>query len=242
MPEFTEVWTYLARDPLLWLTLTLAAYAVGDAASRLAKRRPLVNPVLIAVALLALTLWLTHTPYETYFEGAQFVHFMLGPATVAIAVPLVRNIKLVRENFWPMIAALVVGSFSAVVSVLVIGQLFGLPWDVLLAMAPKSATSPVAMGIAEYIGGAPSLTAIMVILTGMLGAVVVTPMMDALGIKDYSARGFSVGLTSAGIGTARAFTVDPVAGTFAGIAMGLSALMTTLSVPLVLGVWKALSG
>ena len=235
MPEFTEVWTYLARDPLLWLTLTLAAYAVGDAASRLAKRRPLVNPVLIAVALLALTLWLTHTPYETYFEGAQFVHFMLGPATVALAVPLRANLGRIRASALPMAAALVAGSATAMGVAVGTGWALGVQGDALLSLAPKSATAPVALGIAEKLGGSPSLTAVLVILTGIIGAVIATPLLNALRITDWRARGFATGVAAHGLGTARAFQVNETAGAFAGIGMGLNALLTALLAPIAIG-------
>src|SRR5690606_15443392 len=130
--------------------------------------------------------------------------------------------------------ALVVGSVTAIMSVLMLGRLFGLPDAVTLAMAPKSVTAGVAMGIAEQTGGAPSLTAILVISTGILGAIMVTPLMNMLKIRDYAARGFAAGLASHGIGTARAFAVDPIAGTFAGIAMGLNAVLTALLAPVLI--------
>jgi len=237
-----SLWVYLSTTPLLWLTITLLAWVGADALATILGRHPLANPVLMAIIAVALVLVFTGTNYGTYFEGAQFVHFMLGPATVAIAVPLVRNSALVRANLWPMLAALMVGSLVAVISVLGFGQLFGLPSDVLISMAPKSVTAAVAMGISENLGGQVSLTAVLVVSTGVLGAVMVTPLMNALGIKDYAARGFAVGLASHGIGTARAFSVDQVAGTFAGIAMGLNAVITAFSVPLVLQVWALIFG
>jgi putative effector of murein hydrolase len=127
---------------------------------------------------------------------------------------------------------------TAAVSALGVAWAFGASDAVLVAIAPKSVTAGVAMSITEAQGGDPALTAVLVILTGMIGALVVTPLMDALGIRDYRARGFAVGLASHGIGTARAFQVDPVAGTFAGIAIGLNAVMTAVIVPLLLGVMR----
>jgi len=229
-----SLWVYLSTTPLLWLTVTLVAWIGADALALKAGRHALVNPVLIAIITVSVVLLATGTDYATYFEGAQFVHFMLGPATVAIAVPLVRNRALVLQNLWPMLAALVTGSIVAVVSVVMIGQMFGLPANILLSLAPKSVTAAVAMGITENLGGAPSLTAILVVATGVLGAVMVTPLMNAFGIRDYAARGFAVGLSAHGIGTARAFNVDQVAGTFAGIAMGLNAIVTAFAVPAIM--------
>jgi predicted murein hydrolase (TIGR00659 family) len=228
----STLWVYLAATPLLWLTVTLAAWLVADGLARASGRHALVNPVLIAVVLVALLLRATGTDYGTYFEGAQFVHFLLGPATVALGVPLYRNLSQVRRNLLPMAAALAVGSVVAVVSAVGIAAALGVPRAVLVSLAPKSVTAGIAMGVSEALGGVPSLTAALVIATGIIGAVMVTPLMNALRIRDYAARGFAVGLASHGIGTARAFTVDPVAGTFAGIAMGLNAVVTAILVPL----------
>ena len=232
MREFAEIWTYLSRDPLLWLTLTLVAYGIGDALFKASGRRPYVNPVLIAVALLAIALRVSDTPYATYFEGAQFVHFMLGPATVALAVPLYANLPRVRAVVLPMLAALVTGSVVAMASAVAIAAALGVPADILLSLAPKSATAPVALGVSETIGGSPTLTAVLVILTGMTGAIVATPLLNLLRIRDWRARGFAVGVASHGIGTARAFQVNETAGAFAGIGMGLNALLTALIAPL----------
>lgn len=232
MTSAGSLWVYLAATPLLWLTVTVLVWLLADGLAAASGRNPLVNPVMIAIVLVALVLTATGTPYRTYFEGAQFVHFLLGPATVAIAVPLFRNWAIVRRNLLPMLAALVAGSVVAVASAVAIAATFGVPRPVLVALAPKSVTAGIAMGISEALGGEPALTAVLVITTGILGAVMVTPLMNALGLRDYAARGFAAGLASHGIGTARAFTVNPVAGTFAGIAMGLNALVTALLVPI----------
>ena len=229
-----RLWVYLQTTPLFWLTATLGAFLIADEISKRLRRNPLVNPVLIAVALVAALLKLSGTPYKTYFDGAQFVHFLLGPATVALGAPLYKNFALVRKNLAPMAAALVVGAVVAIVSSVSIAAWLGAPREALVSMAPKSVTAGVAMAVSEKLGGLPPLTAVLVILTGVIGAVVVTPLMNALGIRDYAARGFAAGLASHGIGTARAFTVDPVAGAFAGIAMGLNAVVTPVLVPLIL--------
>ena len=232
MTDVANIWSYLAQGPLLWLTLTLVAYGIGDWAFRASGRKPIVNPVLLAVALLALLLRATGTPYETYFAGAQFVHFMLGPATVALAVPLYANLHHIRASALPMLVALLVGSITAMASAVLIARVCGVDSAILLSLIPKSATAPVAIGVAEALGGAPTLTAVLVIVTGITGAIIATPMFDALGIKDYRARGFALGVASHGIGTARAFQVNETAGAFSGIGMGLNALLTALLAPL----------
>ncbi|WP_306132908.1 LrgB family protein [Roseivivax marinus] len=235
MDEAVDLWSYLARDPLLWLTATLLACIAAERLSEMAGRHPLANPVLIAVILLAALLTATGTPYATYFEGAQFVHFMLGPATVALALPLYDNLARVRASLLPMAAALVAGSLTAILSALGIAWALGVRGEVLVSLAPKSATAPVALGVSEAVGGQPSLTAVLVILTGITGAVVATPMLNALGIRDWRARGFAVGVAAHGIGTAQAFRVHSTAGAFSGIGMGLNAVLTAILAPLVVG-------
>ena len=233
MHDFAEIWSYLARAPLLWLTATLAAYLIGDAAFRASGRRPWVNPVMVAVALISGLLWLSATPYPVYFEGAQFVHFMLGPATVLLAVPLSDNLAKIRATFLPLAAALAAGSLTAMVSALAIARALGVEGQTLISIAPKSATAPVAIGVAERIGGSPTLSAALVLATGIFGAITVTPLMNAMGIRDWRARGFAVGVAAHGVGTARAFQVNETAGAFAGIGMGLNAILTALIAPFV---------
>ena len=233
MNSLPEIWIYLAQDPLLWLTATLIAYAVGDAPFKAAGKRTYVNPVLIAVVLLASLLWVAGVQYATYFEGAKFVHFMLGPATVALAAPLYANLGKIKASAIPMIGALVAGSVTAIVSALGVAYAMGVRGEVLLSLAPKSVTAPVALGVSEAIGGSPTLTAVLVILTGIMGAVMATPLLNLLRVKNWQARGFAVGVASHGIGTARAFQVNETAGAFAGIGMGLNAVLTAIIAPII---------
>ena len=225
------LWVYLSASPLFWLTVTLLAWLLAERLAAASGRHPLVNPVAIAIVVVALLLAATGTDYRRYFDGAQFVHFLLGPATVALAVPLWRNRTLVVRNVLPMLGALLVGSVVAIVSAIGTAALLGASPAVVASLAPKSVTAAVAMAVSEGLGGIPALTAALVIMTGILGAMVVTPLMNALRIRDPAATGFAVGLASHGIGTARAFAVHPVAGVFAGVAMGLNAVVTPLLAP-----------
>ena len=234
-PAVFDVWVYLSASPLLWLTATLIAYIGAYTVYQKARFNPLLNPVALAVIVLGLLLAVTDTDYRSYFDGAQFVHFLLGPATVALAVPLYTHFRKVKRAALPMLAALIAGSLTAMVSAVVIALALGGSPQTVASLVPKSVTTPVAMGVAEQIGGLPSLTAVMVILTGIVGAMSAGPLFNLMGIKDWRARGFAIGIASHGIGTARAFQVSEVAGTFAGIAMGLNALLTAILAPLVLG-------
>ena len=226
-----DIWVYLSAQPLLWLAATLAAYLLGDWLYRRSGERAAVNAVAIAIALLIVLIELTGTEYRQYFEGAQFVHFMLGPAVVSLAVPLYRNRRAIKRALVPIAAALAAGAFTAIASALVIADALGGSGEILASLAPKSSTAPIAMGIAEQTGGLPALAAGLVILTGILGAVLATPLLSAFGMRDPRATGFALGLTSHGIGTARAFQVDEVAGAFAVIALALTGLAMALLVP-----------
>ncbi|KFE34824.1 LrgB family protein [Thioclava atlantica] len=237
MTDPFKLWSYLSATPLLWLWATLVAYWIGDTIFRAVGRNPFANPVMIAVILLGGVLLATGTPYHRYFDGAQFVHFMLGPATVCLAVPLHANLPKVRRAALPILAALVAGSATAIVSVLAIAKAMGAGPELLASLAPKSVTAPVAIGISQELGGEPSLTAALVILTGMIGAITVTPMLNALRFRDWRARGLAVGVAAHGIGTARAFQVHETAGAFASIGMGLNAVLTAFLAPVLLSLF-----
>lgn len=231
--RLADVWVYLSATPLLGLTLTLLVYQGAFVLYRRSGFHPLANPVAIAVTGLGLLLWVTNTPYATYFEGAQFVHFLLGPATVALAVPLLEQLPRLKRLWLPLLGALVAGTLAATVSAIGIGWLLGASKATLASLAPKSVTTPVAMGIAEQIGGLPSLTAVLVVSTGILGAATARYLFDALRITDPAVRGFALGTAAHGIGTARAFQVSEEMGAFAGLAMGLSALFSAVALPAV---------
>lgn len=232
MEGVRDIWVYLARNPLLHLTLTLVAFQVGSWLYRRGNMNPLLNPVMLAVVMLVSLLALTGTSYDAYFEGAQFVHFLLGPATVALALPLYRQVARVRRSALALGISILCGSLTAAGSAVAIAWVLDAGRDTVLSIAPKSATAPVAMGVTEAIGGLPSLTAALVILTGILGAMLGPPLLDLLGIRDWAARGVAVGTASHGIGTARALQVDELAGAFSGLAMGLNALATAILLPL----------
>jgi predicted murein hydrolase (TIGR00659 family) len=214
--------------------MTLLAYQGATWLHRRCGGHPLANPVLLAVAVLVALLALTGTSYQTYFDGAQFVHFLLGPATVALAIPLYAQLDRLRRMALPLLGALLVGSLTAALSAVAIGGLLGASEATQLSLAPKSVTTPIAMGIAERIGGLPSLTAILVIATGILGAMGASFIYRALKIEDDAVRGFALGIASHGIGTARAFQESEQAGAFAALAMGLNGLMTALLLPVVM--------
>ena len=229
-----ELWTQLAGSPLLGLTATLLAYLAGVWLFKRSGQKPLCNPVLIAIVLLSLLLWATGTPYQRYFDGAQFIHFLLGPATVALAVPLHAYWRRLRQMALPLVAGLLAGSATAAFSAMGLARLFGASPETVFSLGPKSVTTPIAMGVAEQIGGIPSLTAVLVILTGILGAMCFPSFFRLLGIRNHATQGFAVGLTAHGLGTARAFLVSEEMGAFSALGMGLNGVLTAVALPLIL--------
>ena len=239
MSELGEIWVYLAREPLAALTATLLAWLGALRLQRAFGRHSLANPVLFAVALLAAGLLATGIDYRSYFEGAQFVHFLLGPATVALAVPLYRQWPVVRRAAGVAALSVITGGvFAAGVGVAIALALRAAP-EVTASLAPRSVTTPVAMGIAERIGGLPSLTAALVICSGITGAALGPLVLDWVRVRDMRARGLAIGTASHGIGTARALSVSAAAGAFSGLAMGLNALASALLLPLL---WRLVFG
>jgi predicted murein hydrolase (TIGR00659 family) len=231
MTDSASFWVYLSSTPLLGLTLTIVAYTCAHAIYLRCRQSPLANPVAIAIALIGGVLLLTGMSYERYFSGAQFVHFLLGPATVALAIPLARFLPQVRKVVLPVLCALLAGSFTAIASaVLLLKALGGTPLLV-LSIGPKSATTPIAMAVAQQLGGLPALTAVLVISTGIVGAICARFLFDLLGIKSPQARGFALGVASHGIGTARAIQVSPAMGAFAVLGMALNGALTALLAP-----------
>jgi len=224
----TGAWHMLQGTPLFWLAVTLLVFEGADRLSNRSNRHPLCHPVLLATPVLIAILLATRTPYPLYAQNTAMLGFLLGPATVGLAVPLWRNRALVRRAAGPLLLALFAGSLTAIVSVTGIVWAFGGSAQILATVAPRSVTTPVAMALAQQLGGIPALAAVVVLIAGVFGAMIATPLLNALRIRDYRVRGFAAGVAAHGFGTARAFQVDELGGTFAGIGMALNAAMTAL--------------
>ena len=233
MQDFVQLWVYLSTTPLFGLTATVVTYVLAHHVYLRLGQAPWANPVLWTVVTLALLLTLSRTPYPTYFSGAQFIHFLLGPAVVALAWPLWQRRQEVRQRAGPILIAALVGGAAASLSALAIGWALGLPADLLRSLAPKSVTAPVAMGIAEQLGGIPALAAVFAVLTGLVGAVSGKYLFDAMGPMAPQVRGFALGTASHGIGAARAMQEHADAGAYAGLALGVQVLLSALLMPLV---------
>ncbi|OWY38444.1 hypothetical protein CEK28_12450 [Xenophilus sp. AP218F] len=229
-------WMY--HTPLTGIFVTLLAYRLALAANRRCGGHPAGNPVLIGVLLVLLWLWASGSSYAQYMDGARFIQLLLGPATVALAVPLYSNLPKLKRALWPLLASIAIGGAIGGGSAVLLGWCFGFERTVLLSLATRAVTTPIAMSVAGGIGGAPELAAMFVIVSGILGAVLARPLFQWLGWHDDMVLGVATGVTAHGIGTARVFQLSETAGAFAGLAMGLNGLLTALLLPMLAAWWR----
>ncbi|MCG2663876.1 LrgB family protein [Brevundimonas sp.] len=216
----------LMTTPLFWLAVTLVVFEGADQLSRRSERHPLCHPVLLATPVLIGLLLITRTGYATYRSATEALSFLLGPAVVGLAVPVWAQRALIRRLAVPISLALTAGATTAVVSAVGVLTLFGAPREILASIAPRATTTPVAMAVAQQLGGVPALAAVIVLTAGVIGAMTATPLFNALKIRDFRARGLAIGVSAHGFGAARAFQVDATAGAFASLGMALNAVAT----------------
>lgn len=231
LPPIAEIWVYLSGSPLLALILTLTAYQIGVLVYERLRRNPLANPVAIAVLIVAVAITLIDMPYAKYFEGAQFVHFLLGTATVSLAVPIYKGFSALSGRMLPLLLALLGGGVTSILSAVGLARLLGADAAIVGGLYAKSVTAPIAMGVAERIGASPTLTAVFAVSTGILGAVLGRFVLDFVGARAWWQRGFAIGVAAHGIGTSRAFSVHPEAGAYSSLAMGLHGILGALLIP-----------
>ncbi len=230
-----NLWMWLWQNPgtavPTALLLTLGSYAMALGFYRRVGRPALLHPAITAMAIIIGVLVVGDIDYAHYFEGAAFIHFLLGPATVSLAVPLYRNLDHIRRIGWALPAALVTGAAFAAASAWTAGYWLDLGPVTLRSLLPKSVTTPIAMGVAESLGGSPSLTAGIVLLTGVIGCVFAPLAYRLLRIRSPAVQGFALGVSAHGFGTAKAFEISPLAGAFASLGLGLTGLLTALLLP-----------
>lgn len=229
--DLREIWVYLSGTPLASLILTLLAYQLGLMVYDRFDKNPVANPVAIAILIVIAVISVVGMPYAQYFEGAQFIHFLLGSATVALAIPIYKGWHLLRGKMAPLSIALICGGAVSVASAVGLATLFRLPENLVLPFYAKSITAPIAMGVAESIGASPTLTAVYAVSTGILGAIIARYVLDALKVGPWWQRGFAIGVAAHGIGTSRAFSVSAEAGAFASIGMGLHGVLGAVLIP-----------
>lgn len=224
------MWAELTSTPLFGVGLTVFVYFVAQSLYR-RSRNLLLNPVAVSIAFIILFLLLTKTPYDNYLMGGRMILFLLGPSVVALALPLYRQRKEINRNRWPILIGVFCGAVVSIVTACGLAWLLGGTEKVVISMAPKSVTTPIAIGIVEKIGGISELTAVIVVLTGCIGAICGPEFCRLIGLKSSTAVGLAVGTASHGIGTARMLEVNHLAGAVAGLAIGLNGLVTALLLP-----------
>lgn len=228
-------WQLAAEAPLFWLTVTLLLYTAANKIFIRTGKKPFFNPVLLSITALVTVLLLADESYDRYFTDVEPLHLLLGPATVALAVPLYALWRKLRFAVWPLLSTLVLGSFLGMFTASLPALWLGFDADIVRSLVPKSVTTPIALGIVDHIGGQPSLTAVLVILTGIFGASFGLDLLTLAGVKNKTARGFVLGIAAHGIATGRAYQADETTGAYAGLAMALNGMVTAGLAPVLVG-------
>ncbi len=230
--HWQAAWAALIHHPLFGVAITLAVFQLAYAAYE-KTRWVFLQPVLVSMTLIVGILLLCGIDYDEYRISAQWLTLLLGPATVALAVPLYLNLRRIRELFGPIVITLLVAGVFATALGMALAWAFGADDMILMTLAPKSVTSPIAMLVAEQIGGVVALAAVFVMITGVLGAIFGPELLRRFGVQHPAARGIALGLTAHAVGTAQALQESDECGAFAALAMSLMGVMTAVLLPLV---------
>ncbi|BCG22765.1 hypothetical protein TUM18999_09560 [Pseudomonas tohonis] len=229
--DWHGAWQAIAHHPLFGVGLTLAAYQLSISLYE-KTRLMFLQPVLVSMALVIAVLVPLGIGYEEYRQSTTLLTLLLGPATVALAVPLFLNLKRIRQLFWPTLITLFIGGLVATVMGVGLAWAFGAEHMMLMTMAPKSVTSPIAMLVAEQIGGVAALAAVFVLITGVIGATLGPELLRRIGVRHPAAQGMALGITAHAVGTARALQEGEECGAFAALAMSLMGVATAVLLPL----------
>ena len=217
---------------LLWIIVTLAVYAAARVAYN-RTRLAVLNPAIISIAAVMIILLATRTPYAQYERGGRVIGYWLGPAVVALGLPLAQQLERVRRNFSPISLALLAGAVTGIVVAVVVARALGAPPVIVRSLAPRSATTPIAIAITARLGGIPALAAMVSIVSGALGGFIGVGLLRFTGVRSRLATGLALGAAAHGLGTARAADEGDVEGGASGLAMGVMGILTALLAPLV---------
>lgn len=226
--------SHLSDIPLTWLLATLLVYRASLGIHRKTGMHPLLHPVAVSTAILGTGISIAGVPYEVYFNGARFIHLMLGPVTVALAVPLYGQLKRVRQNWRGVMLGALAGSAASVVAATLIASILGASRETILSMAAKSVTMPIAIALTEQLGGSASLTSALVMMTGIFGTSVALAVLRRVRVADPAVCGLALGVSAHGIGTSRALQLGSEMGAIAGLAMSLAGVFTAILAPVLL--------
>ncbi len=223
---------------MLSITAFVASLWLFNRSEKLTWLHPLLHPLVTGSTLVAAALWLLDISYPDYKAANWPLIKLLGPATVALAIPMHREFHHIRQMTKPLLLGLFFGSFISTVTALIFAWLAGGSDAFLLATSSKTVTTPIALGIAEKIAAEPGLVAGIVIFTGVIGAMAATPLFRLLRISDHRVQGFALGINTHGVGTARAFEISPSCGAFASLAMSLTGVIVALVLPWLVLAWR----
>ncbi len=236
-PPLSQIWVYLSGSPLFSLVLTLGVYSLCLLVYERAGRHPISNPVLWTMTLVSIVLVVMDMPYAQYFQGGQFIHFLLGTATVALAIPIYSAWHSLRGRVGVLLLSLLAGGATSIVTAAGTLYLMGADSALIKAMWAKSVTTPIAMGVAERIDASPTLAAVFAVTTGIIGAVLGRYVLNTLKVTAWWQRGFAVGVAAHGVGTSHALNVHPYAGAYASMGMGLHGIVGAVLIPVAVALW-----
>lgn len=232
--NFDALIQYLQSTPLIWLILTLLSYKIGIIVYEKSNKHTLLQPIVSSYVILISAVLFTNTSFEEYFTSVHLIHFLLGVATVSLALPLYNNLKHIKRLFVPIILTLIIGSIFSVIIAISILYILGASEQTILSVTTKSITAPIAIITSEQIGAIPSLAIAFILITGIVGALFGSLVFKFMKIKHETSKGFALGLVSHGIGTGRAVEIGEKAGAFSSLAMGLCGVFTAIVLPLII--------
>lgn len=224
----------LLDTPIFGILLSVIAFEIGIIISKKTKN-PLLNPLLLAIIIVIVFLLGFGIPKEKYDLGGSFILFFLGPATVVLAVPLYKQIELLKKDFVPILVGIIAGSVTSIMSVILLSKLFRIDLNVAVSMLPKSVTTAIGMEISKEIGGIVSLSVAVIVLTGITGAVIGPGLLKLFRISDDVAQGVAIGTASHAVGTSKAMELGETQGAMSGLSIGIAGIATVILVPLLMG-------
>lgn len=222
----------LTNTPLFGVVISLVAFEIGKYIFNKTKLA-LFNPLLIGTIIVMGFLNYFKVPVSNYMVGGDLILFFLAPATVVLAVPLYRQLNLLKKNFLPIMVGGVVGSLTAIISVVVLGKIMGIDQKLLLSFMPKSITTPIGIELSTLLGGIPSITVFAIIVTGIIGNVSAPYVCSLCRIKHPVAKGIGIGISSHAVGTSRAIEMGEVEGAMSALSIVIAGILTIAIAPLV---------
>ena len=227
----------ILRSPLFGVMISLIAFEIGLFINKKVKKSYL-NPLLIAIAIVILVLKTFDISLQDYNKGGQIISFLLGPATVALAVPLYKNFTVLKKNALPIIVGIFTGSMVSITSIILLSKTFGLEAVLALSLVPKSVTTPIGIEVSKQLGGVPEITVAAIIITGITGAIMAQVLFAVLKIKDKVAIGIAIGTSAHAVGTAKAIEMGETEGGMSGLAIGVAGLITVIIAPIIVKVFQ----